>query len=156
MHYVSIIIRTERRITMDQSEHRSGIYLRISDDREGQELGVGRQQEDCLSLSDRLERVVYKIYKDNDISASTRSRQTRPDYQRLLTDARNGVIDTIIAYTTSRLTRKPREQGDPLGLAEPYGIQFFYVASPSFDLNPAHGRHIARLLAANDASQAEI
>ena len=82
---------------MDASEHRSGIYLRISDDREGLELGVGRQQEDCLSLSERLHRVVYKIYKDNDISASTRSRQTRPEYQQLLADARSGVIDTIIS-----------------------------------------------------------
>jgi DNA invertase Pin-like site-specific DNA recombinase len=141
---------------MDTSEHRSGIYLRISDDREGQELGVGRQQEDCLSLSDRLHRVVYKIYKDNDISASTRSRQTRPEYQQLLADARSGVIDTIIAYTTSRLTRKPREHEDLLEIAERYGIQFYYVASPSFDLNTANGRQVARILAANDASQAEI
>jgi site-specific DNA recombinase len=141
---------------MDTREHRSGIYLRISDDKEGLELGVGRQQEDCLSLSDRLHRVVYNIYKDNDISASTRSRQTRPDYQQLLADARAGLIDTIIAYTTSRLTRKPREHEDLLELAEQYGVQFFYVASPSFDLNTANGRLIARYLAANDAGQAEI
>jgi DNA invertase Pin-like site-specific DNA recombinase len=141
---------------MDTSEHRSGIYLRISDDKEGLELGVGRQQEDCLSLSDRLHRVAYKIYKDNDISASTRSRRTRPDYQQLLADARAGLIDTIIAYTTSRLTRKPRENEDLIELAEQYGIQFYYVASPSFDLNTANGRLVARMLAATDASQAEI
>jgi site-specific DNA recombinase len=140
---------------MDQGEHRSGIYLRISDDREGQELGVARQQEDCLGLSDRLHRTVYKIYKDNDISASTRSRQTRPEYQQLLVDARSGLIDTIIAYTSSRLTRKPRENEDLLELAEQHGIQFFYVASPSFDLNTANGRLVARMLAANDAGQAE-
>jgi site-specific DNA recombinase len=140
---------------LDQVNHRSGIYLRISDDREGRELGVGRQQEDCLSLSDRLHCVVYHIYKDNDISASTRSRKTRPDYQRLLTDARSGAIDTIIAYTTSRLTRKPREHEDLLELAEQYGVRFYYVASPSFDLNTSSGRLIARVLAAKDAGEAE-
>jgi len=42
--------------------------------------------------------MVYNIYKDNDISASTRLRQIRPDYQRLLADARSGAINTIIAY----------------------------------------------------------
>jgi site-specific DNA recombinase len=140
---------------MDTREHRSGIYLRISDDKEGLELGVGRQQEDCLSLSDRLHRVVYKIYKDNDISASTRSRKTRPDYQQLLQDARAGLIDTIIAYTSSRLTRRPRENEDLITLAEEYGIEFRYVASPSFDLNTAAGRLVARTLAAVDANQAE-
>jgi site-specific DNA recombinase len=140
---------------LDTTEHRSGIYLRISDDKEGLELGVGRQQEDCLSLSDRLHRVVYKIYKDNDISASTRSRKTRPDYQRLLEDARAGLIDTIIAYTSSRLTRRPRENEDLITLAEEYGIEFRYVASPSFDLNTAAGRLVARTLAAVDANQAE-
>lgn len=36
------------------------------------------QQEDCLSLSDRLHCVVYNVYRDNDISASTRSRKIRP------------------------------------------------------------------------------
>ena len=140
---------------LEATKRRSGIYLRISDDREGRELGVGRQQEDCLSLSDRLHCVAYDIYKDNDISASTRSRKTRKDYQRLLADARSGAIDTIIAYTTSRLTRRPRENEDLIELAEQYGVQFLYVASPSFDLNTAGGRLIARVLAANDASQAE-
>jgi site-specific DNA recombinase len=138
-----------------QFKHRSGIYLRISDDREGCELGVGRQQEDCLSLSERLHCVVYDIYKDNDIGASTRSRKPRPDYQRLLADARAGVIDTIIAYTSGRLTRRPREHEDQIELAEQYGIQFRYIASPSFDLNTAAGRRIARMLAANDAGEAE-
>ena len=138
-----------------QSQHRSAIYLRISDDREGRELGVGRQEEDCLSLSERLQRPVYHIYKDNDISASTRSRKVRPDYQRLLSDAKAGLIDTVIAYTSSRLTRRPREHEDLIELAEQFGVQFHYVASPSFDLNTSGGRLIARILAAKDAGEAE-
>jgi site-specific DNA recombinase len=140
---------------LDTIRHRSGLYLRISDDKEGLELGVGRQQEDCLSLSARLNCVVYRIYKDNDISASTRSRKIRPDYQQLLADARSGAIDTIIAYTSARLTRRPRENEDLIELAEQYGVKIYYVASPSFDLNTAAGRLVARMLAANDANQAE-
>jgi hypothetical protein len=37
-------------------------------------------------------------------------------------------------------------------LAEQYSVQCRYVASPSFDLNTAGGRLIARVLAANDAN----
>lgn len=49
---------------LDTTKHRCGIYLRISDDKEGFELGFARQQEDCLFLSESLRCVVYRIYKD--------------------------------------------------------------------------------------------
>lgn len=134
---------------------RVGIYLRISDDREGRELGVERQDEDCRALADRLGDEVVDVYKDNDISASTRSKKVRPEYRRLLADARSGIITKIVAYTSGRLTRRPRELEDQIDLAEKYGTKFQYVASPSFDLNTAAGRRVARILAANDAGEAE-
>lgn len=132
-----------------------GIYLRISDDREGRELGVIRQEEDCRTLAERRGDRVVDVYKDNDIGASTRSRKPRPEYKRLLADARAGRVKTIIAYTSGRLTRRPREHEDQIELAERHGVEFCYVASPSFDLNTAAGRRIARILAANDAGEAE-
>jgi DNA invertase Pin-like site-specific DNA recombinase len=106
-------------------------------------------------LADRLGVKVVGIYKDNDISASTRSRKTRPDYQRLLADARVGLVKVIISYTSSRITRKPREHEDLIDLAVEHGVWFEYLRSPSFDLNTADGRRIARMLAANDAGEAE-
>src|SRR5262249_15826943 len=122
---------------------------------EGRELGVDRQEEDCRKLADRLGVRVVHIYKDNDISASTRSRKKRPNYQRLLSDARTGLVQVILAHTTSRLTRKPREPEDLIDLSVEHGTWFEYVRSPSFDLNTADGRRIARMLAANDAGEAE-
>lgn len=133
----------------------AGIYLRISEDREGRELGVVRQDEDCHALAERRGDTVVDRYKDNDISASTRSKKPRPEYKRLLDDARAGRIDTVIAYTSGRLTRRPREHEDQIQLAERYGVQFVYVASPTFDLNTAAGRRVARILAATDAGEAE-
>ncbi|NUR80739.1 MAG: recombinase family protein [Dermatophilaceae bacterium] len=135
--------------------HRTGIYVRISDDREGRELGVTRQEEDTRALCDRDGDVVVDVYKDNDISASTRSRKERPGYKRMLEDARTGRITKIVAYTSGRLTRRPREHEDQIDLAVNHGTIFKYVASPSFDLNTAAGRRIARTLAANDAGEAE-
>lgn len=138
-----------------QYESTTGLYLRISADREGRELGVVRQEEDGRALAQRLKSRIYRVYKDNDIGASTRSKKPRPDYKQLIADAKAGRIDTIIAYTSGRLTRRPREHEDLIELAEKYGIKFYYVASPSFDLNTSAGRRVARILAANDAGEAE-
>ncbi len=137
------------------STTRTVVYTRISDDREGRELGVARQLEDCRQLAARNGDTVTRIYSDNDIGASTRSRKPRPEYQKMIKDARDGLIDKIIAYTSGRLTRRPREHEDLIDLAEQLGVAFGYVASPGFDLNTAAGRRVARILAATDAGEAE-
>lgn len=130
-------------------------YRRISRDREGLELGASRQSEDCDRLAERLGLVVVADYCDNDISASTRSRKARPEYTKMLADARAGAFDVVLAYTSGRLTRRPREFEDLIELAVECGIEFEYVRSPSFDLRTAQGRRIARTLAAQDAGEAE-
>lgn len=134
---------------------RAAKYKRISRDREGRELGVDRQDQDCDALAARLGYEVVSDFSDNDVSASTRSSKPRPDYRRMLSAAKAGEFDVIIAYTTGRLTRRPREHEDLLELAERYGIRFHFVASPEFDLNTAAGRRVARILAANDAGESE-
>lgn len=134
---------------------RAAIYLRISRDPEGLELGVSRQLEDLQRLAETSELEVARIYKDNDISASTRSLKTRPDFERMIKDARNSDFEVIIAYTSSRLTRKPRENEDLIDLAERHGVTFRYLRSPAFDLNTADGRNVARILGANDAAESE-
>lgn len=131
------------------------IYCRISADREGRELGVERQEQDCRELAARLGYTVFDVYVDNDISASTRSKKRRPNYDRMLADAAAGRVQVIIGYTTGRVTRRPRENEDLIELAETCGTKFAYFRSPSFDLNTAAGRRIARMLAANDAGEAE-
>ncbi len=135
--------------------HRAAKYRRISDDREGRELGVTRQDEDLDALAIRNGLTVVATYSDNDIGASTRSRKRRPDYQRMISDAKAGQFEWIIAYTSSRLTRRPRENEDLIQLAEEHGIRFAYVRSPSIDLGTAAGRMIARMLVAADAAEAE-
>jgi site-specific DNA recombinase len=133
----------------------AAIYVRISKDREGLELGVERQTADCQKIADSLNRPVYRVYKDNDLSGSKYARKGRPEYEHMLADARAGYFDTIIAYKSSRLTRRPREHEGQIELAENYGIRYAYVASPAFDLNTASGRMVARVLAAQDAAVAE-
>jgi site-specific DNA recombinase len=130
-------------------------YERISDDREGRELGVERQRADNRALAEREGLTLVDDYTDNDLSASTKARKARPEYQRLLRDARAGRFRVIVAYTQGRLTRTPREYEDLIDLATGHGVRFLYVRSPSFDLNTAQGRQIGRTMAAQAAGEAE-
>lgn len=134
---------------------RVGLYCRISADREGRELGVDRQQQDGRAYVAQRGWTLVDIYVDNDASASAKSTKPRPDYRRLLGDARSGRIDCILAYTSGRLTRRSREFEDQIDLAAEFGTRFEYLRSPSFDLNTAAGRRIARTMAAQDIGEAE-
>jgi DNA invertase Pin-like site-specific DNA recombinase len=133
----------------------AAIYKRISDDREGRELGVSRQDQDLRQLADQRGYTIVAEYADNDIGASTRSRKPRPGYAKMIKDAEAGAFGVILAYTSSRLTRRPLEHERQIQLAEQHGIRFEFVRSPSFDLNTADGRQIARMLVAADAAESE-
>jgi site-specific DNA recombinase len=130
-------------------------YRRISDDKESEEHGLTRQNEDIDKLAADEGITIVSDRSDNDIGASTRSKKARPDYNALIADAKAGRFQVIIAYTSSRLTRRLMELEQQIILAEQYGIKFRYVKSPSFDLNTADGRMVARMLAAADAAEAE-
>lgn len=134
---------------------RAARYRRISQDREGRELGIERQGQDLDVLAERRSLVWADDYVDNDISASTKSKKRRPEYERMLADAKAGKFEVIAAYTTSRLTRRPREFEDLIDLAVEHGIEFYYVRSPEFDLTTSQGRRVARMMASHDAGQAE-
>jgi site-specific DNA recombinase len=47
----------------------AGIYARISSDREGDNLAIGRQLTDCEQLASRRDWTVVERYVDSDISA---------------------------------------------------------------------------------------
>lgn len=133
----------------------AALYVRISSDREGLELGVTRQEEDCRALATRLGLEQVTVFKDNDVSASTRSTKRRPAYDDMLRRTRDGEFSAIIAYSNSRLTRKPRETEDLIELAEKHRVRIHTVVSGQYNLDTADGRAIARTLAAWDAAEAE-
>ncbi|MEQ4716071.1 recombinase family protein [Nonomuraea sp. B19D2] len=133
----------------------AGLYARISNDREGRELGVTRQQEDGRALAARIGATIADTYVDNDISASTRSRKRRPEFDRLLADVRAGRINAIIYYSSSRLTRRPLEFEIIIQLVEQTGVRLFTVTAGTVDLTTAQGRMMGRFFAAKDAAEAE-
>lgn len=136
---------------------RAAVYARISDDTEGRAAGVGRQIEDAeaLALRQGWTLAPYPPFVDNDISASTRSRARRPAFEELLALVEAGKIDGIAHYSSSRLTRRPMEFETIVQLVERTGVALTSVASGNADLTTADGRMIARILAAQDAAEAE-
>lgn len=133
----------------------AAIYARISRDDRGDEAGVGRQKLDCTALAEQLGYAVAHIFEDNDTGASTRSRGARPAYADMLARARTGEFSAILAYSNSRLTRRPREFEDLLDLVQDHGVQIHTVTSGTVDLSTADGRMMARVLANFDAGEAD-
>lgn len=85
----------------------AGIYARISNDPEGDRLGVGRQIDDCRREAERRGWPVADLYVDDDKSAW--SGRHRPEYERMVRDIEAHRIDGVLFYHPDRLTRRPIE-----------------------------------------------
>ncbi|MEV5315207.1 MULTISPECIES: recombinase family protein [unclassified Streptomyces] len=119
---------------------RVGIYVRISKDRKGQELGIQRQEKACRELCERMGWGVLKVYPENDMSASTTSKRRRPQYTEMLRDARDGVIDGIVVYSIDRLTRRISELSSFLEAQKEHG--FAFATTEGEDTSTANGRMV--------------
>jgi site-specific DNA recombinase len=135
---------------------RAAIYTRISRDITGEGEGVQRQEEACRKLAAVMGLEVSVVYSDNDVGASNRTGlKPRPEYEAMLEAVRAGVISTIIAYSNSRLTRRPKEWMELITLAESGKLQIKTVVSGNHDLTTADGRAVAITVAAWDAAESD-
>lgn len=147
-----------------QNSRKAAIYCRISNDREGNELGVKRQEEDCRKLAAQLNLEVLHVYIDNDIGASaqTKKSKVRTQYVEMLEKARAGVFQYILAYSNSRITRRLLELEELIQLHEEterkfgkgHGTVIHTVVSGDDDLSTAEGQMLARIKASIDAAEA--
>jgi len=136
---------------------RAVIYARISDDRDGEGLGVERQVHDCEALAERLKFTVVDRFIDNDVGASDRTakNKVRTSYEEMLRRAKTGEFRHILAYSNSRLTRRVREYLDLIDLYTQHKVTIHTVVSGDHDLSTADGRAVALTLATWDAAEAE-
>ena len=120
-----------------------GIYVRISDDREGKGLGVARQ---LAEISAKLKAEGVKaidVYTDNDISAS-RGTKKRKEYERLLHDIINDRIDTVYVYAIDRLYRRVQELLDLLKLLDKKPeVQIHSILGGAINLSTPEGKTMA-------------
>src|SRR5262249_3397463 len=101
---------------------RAGVYCRISKDVAGDALGVKRQRDDCIAYCAERGYDAPRFYEENNCSASSYARKGRPEFDRMIQDARAGELDVIVLYDLDRLTRVPRVGEDIIDLAEAHGV----------------------------------
>src|ERR1700758_3909590 len=130
---------------------RAAVYLRISEDRTGEQLGVVRQRKDCEELC-RSKGWTPVEYVDNDISAT--SGKPRAAYERMLADIRDGAIGAVVAWDLDRLHRRPIELESFMALADEKHLALATV-SGDVDLSTAQGRLVARLKGSVAAHEGE-
>lgn len=134
------------------------IYCRISDDREGRQYGVKRQERECRQLAEQLERrgipvEIVAVLVENDTSAY--SGKPRPKYGRLIEMLRTDEADGVLALTSRRLQRRFREAFEFLDLVEEKDLLVATVKGGTYDLTTADGRREARRKAIDDQHEAE-
>lgn len=118
------------------------IYARISKDSAGDSLGVERQIKQCGELAELRGLHVADVLVENDTSAY--SGKCRPQFERLVSMLRAGVIDAVIVYHSDRLYRRTTDLERLVDLIDGSGVSVHTVASGDLDLNTATGRQFAR------------
>ena len=112
----------------EQQEQNSGllravVYVRISDDPEGTERGVDRQEADCRAYAAAHGWEVVAVFRENDTSAFKQRtitlpsgervrRVIRPQFRTMLKHLTDGHAQVMIAYDLDRAVRDPRDLED--------------------------------------------
>jgi DNA invertase Pin-like site-specific DNA recombinase len=133
--------------TKSDPSRRVGIYCRISDDRDGSEAGVERQETLCREFVKTKKWSLVQVYTDNDISAS--KGKVRPAHKQLLEDLTSGYINTIVVWQIDRLYRRPIELESLLELMKTHpNIHVVATAGHDLRLDTSDGQTMARVLVA--------
>ncbi len=112
---------------MKQKKYIAGLYFRLSqeDERQGESLSIENQRLVLRRYSEDHGFEIYDEYIDDGISGTTFD---RPQVQRLLNDAKTGVINTIIVKDLSRFGRNYIEVGQYVDYVFPsFGIRFIAI-----------------------------
>lgn len=104
-----------------------GLYLRLSkdDERQGESLSIDHQRTILRNYAEEHDFMIYDEYIDDGVSGTTFQ---RPEVQRLLDDAKTGVINTILVKDLSRFGRNYIEVGQYVDYVFPaFGIRFIAI-----------------------------
>lgn len=146
----------------DSGTLRIAVYLRFSQDRTGEGLGMARHEPRCRELAQKIAAqngaaAQITVYRDNDISASRYSRKKRKAYIEMCERIERGDIDVVVAYHHDRLLRdKGREMEPFIDLIERNGVDVQFVTAGRWDLSTAAGRFQARIAGSVAAYESEL
>lgn len=112
---------------MKQKHYIAGLYFRLSqeDERQGESVSIDNQRTMLRKYAEERGFEIHDEYIDDGISGTTFQ---RPEVQRLLDDAKTGVINTIIVKDLSRFGRNYIEVGQYVDYVFPaFGIRFIAI-----------------------------
>jgi DNA invertase Pin-like site-specific DNA recombinase len=124
----------------------AGVYGRISilkDAAREVETSVARQFRDCLAWVERQGGKVVRTYRDDGFSAFTGD--TRPDFERLLEDLEQGVINTVVCWKLDRLVRNHADFQRLWEACERHGARLVSLHE-MFDSSTPAGEFTVRLM----------
>lgn len=124
-----------------------GVYVRISDDTEGDAKGVARQRDDCCALAAVRRWNAVRVYEDNDFSAYQKG-VVRPEFERLLGDLHLGVIQGVVVYNLDRFVRQPNDLERAIDIFDERPNYVFATLEGDVNLATIDGRTMARVLVA--------
>ena len=124
---------------------RAALYLRMSLDKTGEELGVTRQREDCLNLAKLRGWDVVGEFTDNDTSAAGKVR--RHQFESLMLAIKAGGIDVVIAWNLDRLTRNRPDTVRLIELGQEKELIIALARGSDLDMSTPMGRMMADQLA---------
>lgn len=112
---------------MKKKNYIAGLYFRLSqeDERQGESVSIENQRLMLRKYAEEHGFQIYDEYIDDGVSGTTFQ---RPEVQRLLDDAKAGVINTILVKDLSRFGRNYIEVGQYVDYVFPsFGIRFIAV-----------------------------
>ncbi len=112
---------------MKTKNYIAGLYFRLSqeDERQGESLSIENQRQILRKYAEEHGFQIYDEYIDDGVSGTTFD---RPQVQRLLDDAKTGVINTIIVKDLSRFGRNYIEVGQYVDYVFPsFGVRFIAI-----------------------------
>ena len=110
-----------------QKHYIAGLYYRLSqeDERQGESISIDNQRTILRKYAEAHGFEIHDEYIDDGVSGTTFQ---RPEVQRLLDDAKTGVINTIIVKDLSRFGRNYIEVGQYVDYVFPaFGIRFIAI-----------------------------
>lgn len=136
--------------------NRAAIYARISRDKKDEGETLDRQIDLCRQLAVKHDLEVVAIYREPEgTGASERSKtKDRIEYDKMLTAVRAGALDYILAYSDDRLTRRPVELEELIGLVQHNGLHIRTYRHEHYDLSNDQDVLSARILGAVAAAEA--
>ena len=129
---------------MKDEERICGLYLRVSTEDQAKEgFSLPEQKERLEALCKFKGYKIYDYYTDAGISAKTGN--YRPEFDRLIEDAKNKKINTIIALKLDRLSRSIYDWENLLKTSEKYGFDLV-CANDDINTTNANGKMVTRIM----------